>query len=161
MKLFIRKAKLADKSAISRLTKKYPDTLARSAAEIGKMIANFWVAESPRGKIVGCCGWKLWSGDAEIISWVVEKKYRKYGAGKKILLALLRDLRRKKTVKNIFAVTVPPLAQKYFEPLGFLPTGLQMFSEKVISDCKRCPKNIFRNKKYQCNEIALVLKNRR
>lgn len=157
----IRKAKLSDKIEISRLTRKNPGTLDRSPREIANMIGNFFVAEDPRGKIVGCCGCKLWDNDAETISWIVDRGYQRHGLGKKILVKLLEDMKRRKKIKNIFVVTVPILAKKYFEPLGFLRTGLQMFSGKVIENCRRCPKNSFKGKKYQCNEIALVLRNKR
>lgn len=154
----IRKAKSSDKIAISRLTKKYPDTLDRSPRQIARMIGQFIVAVNEKSEIVGCCGFQLFSGDAEIIAWIVEKKYRGNDVGEKILLSIIDDLKKKKGIRNIFVVTVPMLAKKYFEPLGFSPTGLQMFSEKVLSDCQKCPKNRFKNGKYQCNEIALVLK---
>jgi len=154
----IRKAKKKDAKAISRLTNKFPDTISRSPWEISEMIGNFWVAENSRGRIVGCCGAKMWRRDAEIISWIVEEKYQGSDVGKKVLLSLIKNLRKKNFIRNIFAVTVPALAKKYFRPLGFLPTGLQMFSTKVLEDCQNCPKNRFRNGKYQCNEIALVLK---
>lgn len=158
MEITIRKAKYYDRVAISRLTKKFPDTLSRSPREIGKMIGNFWVAENGRGKIVGCCGAKIWTRDAEVISWIVMEKYRDTGIAKKLLLALLKNLKKRKGIRNIFVLTVPMLAKKYFRPLGFLPTGLQMFSAKVVEECQNCPKNCFQNGKYQCNEIALVLK---
>lgn len=154
----IRKAKTADRLAISRLTKKFPDTLDRSPREIGKMIGNFWVAENARGKIVGCCGAKMWSRDAEIISWIVAKKYRGAGIAKKLLFAVIKNLKKRENIRDIFTLTVSKLSKKYFRPLGFLPTGLQMFSAKVMEECQNCPKNRFKNGKYQCNEIALVLK---
>lgn len=157
----IRRAKMLDKFKISCLTKANKDTLDRNPQEITKLISNFFVAENQHGKIVGCCGYKLWDNDAEIISWIVDKGYQKKGLGKKILAKLLEDMKRRKKIKNIFVVTVPVLAKRYFQPFGFLKTGLQMFSGKVFADCQRCPKNSFRRKKYQCNEIALVLKNNR
>ncbi len=156
----IRKAVLSDKSAISRLTKKYPDTLDRSPREIEKMIGSFFVAADEEGKINGCCGFKMWEKDAEIVSWIVAKEFQGMGIGRKLLERTLEKLEKKKGIKNIFIVTVPALAQKYFEPLGFLETGLQMFSGKVFADCRRCPKNRFRAGHYQCNEIALVLRKR-
>jgi N-acetylglutamate synthase-like GNAT family acetyltransferase len=158
MEIKIRKAKKADRAAISRLTRKYPDTLDRSPREVGKMIGNFWVAENERGKIVGCCGARMWGRDAEVIAWIVAEKYQGKGIAKKLLLALIKNLKKRKSIGYIFALTVPPLAKKYFRPLGFRPTGLQMFSAKVVEECQNCPKNRFRNGRYQCNEIALVLK---
>jgi N-acetylglutamate synthase-like GNAT family acetyltransferase len=153
----IRKAKISDRAAISRLTKKYPDTLRRTQEEIRKMIRNFWVAQNSRGRVVGCIGSKIWSGDAEIISWVVEKKFQGTGVAKKLLLALLAGLKKRKNVENIFVTTLPKLARRYFVPLGFHHTALQMFSAKVVDECQKCPKNCFKNGQYQCNEIALVL----
>ncbi len=158
MEIKIRKAKKSDSSAVSQLTKKYPDTLNRSPREIGKMIGNFWVAENEQGKIIGCCGAKAWGHDMEIISWIVAKKYQGKGVAKKLLLALIRNLKKRKSIRYIFTLTMSKLAKKYFRPLGFCPTGLQMFSAKVIEECRHCPKNRFKNGRYQCNEIALVLK---
>ncbi|OGI26699.1 MAG: hypothetical protein A2359_03415 [Candidatus Moranbacteria bacterium RIFOXYB1_FULL_43_19] len=158
MELIIRKAKKSDSGEISRLTKKFTDTLSRSPHEIGKMIGNFWVAENDRGKIIGCCGARIWGRDAEVIAWIVSEKYQGAGIAKKILLSLIKSLQKRKNIRYIFALTVPALAKKYFRPLGFLPTGLQMFSAKVVEECQSCPKNCFQKGKYQCNEIALVLK---
>jgi N-acetylglutamate synthase-like GNAT family acetyltransferase len=158
MKLKIRKARLADRHSISRLTKKYPDTLSRNPREIAKIIGNFWVAENERGKIVGCCGARIWSRDAEIISWIVREKYRDAITARKLLVALIETLKKRKGIRYIFSLTVPTLAEKYFRPLGFRPTGLQMFSAKVVEECQNCPKNRFWKGRYQCNEVALVLK---
>src|SRR4030042_4399292 len=105
----IRKAKKADFMVISRLTKKFPDTLSRSPREIAQMIGNFWVAENPRGKIVGCCGARIWGRDAEVIAWIVAEKYRGADIAKKILLALIKNLKKRKNNQNIFALTFPPL----------------------------------------------------
>jgi N-acetylglutamate synthase-like GNAT family acetyltransferase len=156
--LKIRRAKLPDRHTISLLTKKYSDTISRNPHEIAKIICNFWVAENERGKIVGCCGARIWSRDAEIISWIVREKYRNARTAKKLLIALIKNLKKRKGVRYIFALTVPELAGKYFRPLGFRPTGLQMFSAKVVEECQHCPKNRFWKGKYQCNEIALVLR---
>jgi len=144
--------------AISRLTKKYPDTLDRSPREVAKMVGNFWVAENESGKIVGCCGARIWSQDAEIISWIVAEKYQGAGIAKKLLFAVIKNIKKRKGIRDIFTLTVPKLAKKYFRPLGFCPTGLQMFSAKVMKECQNCPKNRFKSGRYQCNEIALVLR---
>lgn len=158
MKSKIRKAAVSDRFAISELTKKYSGTLPRSPEEILEMIENYHVATGEDKKVIGCCGFKIWESDAEIISLIVSKSSRGQGIARLLLKSVVADIRTRKEIKRIFSLTTPELAKNIFVSIGFIPVGIQMFSEKVIGECKRCSKNrLDEEKKYLCNEIALIL----
>jgi N-acetylglutamate synthase-like GNAT family acetyltransferase len=155
----IRKASAGDRFEISRLTKKFSTTLPREPEEILRLAGNFYVAENEKGRIVGCCGFKAWDSDAEIISLVVDEPYQKKGVARMLLREILGWIKNANNVKKIFALTTEGVAQRIFKPVGFFPAGIQMFSLKVAKDCKRCPKNRLNSKKhYLCDEIALLYK---
>lgn len=155
----IRRASAGDRFEISRLTKNFSTTLPRNPKEVFRLVRNFYVAENKEGRIVGCCGFKIWDSDGEIISLVVDKPYRKKGTARVLLRETLGRLRKTKKIKNIFALTTGDVAQKIFRPAGFFPAGIQMFSLKVAKDCKRCKKNRFNSKnRYLCDETALLYK---
>lgn len=155
----VRRASAGDRFEISRLTKKFPTTLPRDPKEVLRLAGNFYVAENKEGKIVGCCGFKVWDSDAEIISLVVERPYQRKGIARKLLKEIISRLKKTRNVKCIFALATNDVAEKIFKPAGFFPAGIQMFSQKVVEDCKRCRKNRFNSKnQYLCDEIALLYK---
>lgn len=155
----IRKARKKDRHVISRLTGLYPNTLYRSAKEIEKNINNYLIAVNQKEKVIGCCGYKIWDDSAEIISWIIEKQYRKRGLGLLLLQNVIKNLKKKAEIKNIFVVTTRQLADRIFKKIGFVEVGIQMFPEKVLLDCKKCKKNYCSFGKYACDEIALLYKN--
>ena len=153
----IRKAAASDRFAISALTKKYRNTLSRNPEEILEMIGNYHVAVDEKKKVIGCCGFKAWDDDAEIISLIVSEPFRGRGIARRLLESLVADIRNREKIKRIFTLTMPELAGPIFAPVGFVPVGIQMFSEKVVRECRRCEKNkLNAEKKYMCDEIALI-----
>lgn len=156
----IRKAARGDSAGISRLTKKFPTTLSRGPEEIFRLAGNFFVAENRKGKVVGCCGFKIWDSDAEIIALIVDSPYQKKGLAKNLFKKVIGRLKKMKSAKKIFALSTKEVAEKIFVPAGFFPAGIQMFSQKVGQDCRRCRKNKLDFKgRYLCDEVVLVYKN--
>ncbi|MDD5489983.1 MAG: GNAT family N-acetyltransferase [Candidatus Moranbacteria bacterium] len=156
----IRKASKSDSAGISRLTKKFSTTLSRGPEEISRLARNFFVAENQKGKIVGCCGFKKWDSDAEIIALIVDSPYQKKGLASRLFGKVLGQLKKTKSVEKIFVLSTKDVAEKIFSPAGFFPAGIQMFSRKVGEDCRRCRKNRLDCKgRYLCDEIVLVYKN--
>lgn len=154
----IRRATAVDTKAISELTRKNRRVmLFRSPAKLKSLISNYFVAESPDGSIIGCCGAKIYpGGDAEIISLAVKKGHREKGIGDALLKYVLRAALKKKTVKRVLALTTPEVA-KFFHRNGFIGAGIQLFHEKILEDCRKCPRNkLGKSGKYLCNEIALI-----
>ena len=153
----LRKASKRDSAGISKLTQKFSTTLSRSPKEILRLAGNFYVVENQNGKMIGCCGFKVWDNDAEIISLIVNKPYQGRGVAKKLLKGIIGQLKKTKNVKYIFALATSDVAQRIFIPAGFIPAGIQMFNQKVAKDCKRCRKNKLNSKnQYLCDEIALL-----
>ena len=156
----IRKAVKGDSAGISKLTKKFPTTLSRSPEEIFRLAGNFFVAENKKAKVIGCCGFKIWDNDREIISLIVDSPHQKKGLAKNLLEKVLGQLKETKTAKKRFVLSTKEIADKIFAPAGFFPAGIQMFSQKVGQDCKRCRKNKLDSRgRYLCDEVVLVYKN--
>ena len=156
----IRKASKRDSTRISRLTKKFSTTLSRSPKEILRLAENFYVAENKKGKVVGCCGFKVWDNQAEIISLVVDTPHQRKGLARSLFEKVLDRLKKTKAAKKIFVLSTKDVAERIFVPAGFFPAGIQMFSQKVGEDCQRCRKNRLDSKgRYLCDEVVLVYKN--
>lgn len=157
-RIMIRKAKKADINALSDLIKRHEDVmLFRSPAALRKLLKNYFAAISEDGRIVGCCGFKIYpGGDAEIISLAVERKYRNLGIGTKLIKKATREAVNRKSVKRIMTFT-NPLAISLFKNNNFVEAGVQLFHEKILEDCRKCPRNKFgKNGKYLCNEVAVI-----
>lgn len=156
--LTIRKAKPADIRAISAFTRGNQKVmLFRAPAEIKKLLPNYLVALNDKDDIVGCCGFKTYpGGDAEIISLAVDYKHQGRGTGDKLIKRAISEISRKKNLKRILALTTPEVS-KLFRKNNFLPAGIQLFHEKILEDCKNCPRNrLDKNGSYLCNEVALI-----
>ncbi|MFA5925460.1 MAG: GNAT family N-acetyltransferase [Parcubacteria group bacterium] len=155
--IIIRKAKRSDAKDISDFTRINKDTMIfRSPEKIRSIIGNYFIALSKEGKIAGCCGFKIYpGGDAEIISLAVAFTLRGKGIGRKLINSCLKEALRRKSVLQVMAFTNPK-SVNLFKKSGFTEAGVQLFHEKILEDCKKCPRNIMKKGRYQCNETALV-----
>jgi len=104
----IRKAKKADFPRILEIAQKH------SLDYFGMEADDFWVAEE-RGKIRGICGLKKHHDCLELCSLGVDKKYRRQGLARQLVIALLQDVSG-----EIYLATIIPA---FFEPFGFKKTG--------------------------------------
>jgi N-acetylglutamate synthase-like GNAT family acetyltransferase len=156
-KIIIRKASAGDISAISRITQRHKEVmLFRSPRKIREILGNYFVALSKKEEVVGCCGFKIYpGGDAEIISLAVEKKYRGFGLGSRLIQKTIREARCRKSVRQIM-VFANPSALPLFRKNRFIEAGVQLFHEKILEECWNCPRNQIKKGRYQCNETALV-----
>jgi N-acetylglutamate synthase-like GNAT family acetyltransferase len=142
---------------ISNLTKKHSSVmLFRTPKAVERLRKNYFIAFDGE-KVIGCCGFKAYpGGDAEIISLVVEKKYRDLGIGSKLIHKAIKDAFKRNSVKRVMAFTNPRVTP-LFRKNGFIQVGVQLFHEKILEECKKCPRNrLDKNNKYHCNEIAMV-----
>lgn len=155
--IIIRKATKKQILSISGLTKKHSGTmLYRSPKAIKKLLGNYFVALK-EGEVIGCCGFKTYpGGDAEIISLTVEKRYRRLGLGGKLIKKVINKALKRSAVKRVMAFTNPRVTP-LFRKNGFIQVGVQLFHEKILEDCRKCPRNkLDKKNKYHCNEIAMV-----
>lgn len=130
--------------------------LYRAPEAVKKLLGNYFVAASGE-EVIGCCGFKTYTGgDAEIISLAVGKKYRGLGIGGKLIKKAVKEALKRSSVKRVMAFTNPHVTP-LFRKNGFMQVGVQLFHEKILGECRKCPRNrLDKNNKYHCNEIAMV-----
>jgi len=146
----VRRATLDDARTIADLValgEREGQLLPRSLDAIRASIADWIVAEAA-GHIVGAGSLVAMNHAlAEVRSLIVAPAYRRWGIGKRIVLALI-ELARARGIPTIFTLTRAVL---FFEQLGFVITEKENFPEKVWRDCSLCPVQ------FACDEVAMVL----
>jgi amino-acid N-acetyltransferase len=121
--------------------------LPRSLAEVTQHAERFVVAVRHR-KVVGCAELAALSPQvAEVRSLAVERSARHRGVGSTIVDEL-RARARRKGFERLCAFTHVP---GYFAPMGFSIVPHLWLTEKVYTDCVKCP--LFR----RCGQYAMVL----
>lgn len=121
--------------------------LYRSDDEIAQNIRSYVVARD-KDKIVGFCALHIFSKQlAEIRSIIIDKEYRGFGIGKKLVNFLI-DEGKALGVKSIFALTYE---REFFSRIGFNEIDKDKLPEqKIWADCIKC-------KHFPvCNEIAFI-----
>lgn len=121
--------------------------LPRTLAEVTLHAARFVVAVRSR-KIVGCAELAALSTQvAEVRSLVVDPSARSQGVGS-MMVEELRARARREGFDKLSAFTHAP---GYFMPMGFSIVPHLWVTEKVYTDCVKCPQ--FR----RCGQYAMVL----
>ena len=138
--MLIRTAHLKDIPAIAELINKNARKglmLPRSYPELTEMIRGFSVVEEA-GAVVACCNARIWGGtnEIEIASLAVDEKYQRRGYGSK-LVEFSRQEAMKFGFTSFFALTYQ---KEFFEKLGFKVVSRDTLSQKVWTDCVKCPK---------------------
>jgi len=155
MRIVIRQAVVDDIAKIQTLIKIYAKDellLPKSRAELAVMLPNFLVAEYD-GQFAGSVAFKVCEDEkAEIVSWVVDKKYFNHGIGSMLISAVMERV-EDLGIKTIYTLTLRP---NTFEKHGFKIISIEMLPKKVWTDCIRCPRNIAEPGSVKCPEIALI-----
>ncbi len=150
VKMTARRARIGDAGDIQRLITAFAnrdEMLHRSLGEVYENIRDFYVAEDPDGRIVGCGALHVcWSHLAEVKSLAVDEACQGQGYGKHLVLACLEEA-RELGLKTVFALTYKP---GFFERIGFRVVDKSTLPHKVWNECIRCPKFV------GCTEIAVV-----
>jgi amino-acid N-acetyltransferase len=121
--------------------------LPRTLAEVTLHASRFVVAVRSR-KIVGCAELAALSTQvAEVRSLVVDASARSLGVGS-MIVEELRARARREGFDKLCAFTHAP---GYFMPMGFSIVPHLWLTEKVYTDCVKCPQ--FR----RCGQYAMVL----
>jgi amino-acid N-acetyltransferase len=114
--------------------------------EIRRNIGEFVVAEHG-GKIIGCGALHLYGSHlGEIRSVTVHADYRRRGAGRAVVKALLRRAQRRDVSVCVFT-----RAPGFFAAFGFAVVDRKRVPEKFHKDCRLCPR------RYACDEIAMAI----
>jgi amino-acid N-acetyltransferase len=145
----VRNARLADASAISRITAGYADEgmmLKRPVENIIEHIRDFFVADY-QGRVIGCCAIAFYTVKfAEIRSLAVLDEFRVKGIGR-LLVEKAEAVLTEEGVKEVFVLTLNP---GFFSKMGYKQIEKEYFPQKIWRDCTNCPKLM------ACDEIAMV-----
>ena len=147
----IRPATVEDVGDIVRLTSSMARQglmLPRSKYKIITMLADFLIAVSKEGTVVGCGAFSvLWTNLGEVCALAVDPAFQGKGIGSLLVKALVEE-GRKKRVPEIIALTYQV---DFFKNLGFAVTDKDDFPRKVWRECLECPKL------EECDETAVHL----
>ncbi len=121
--------------------------LPRTEEDIRRCLANFRLALSSTGRIVGTVALRDFEeGLQEIRSLAVASEVANHGLGSRLVeAAKLFSLERK--ARRVFTLTTHPAL---FQRLGFAIVSMETFPQKVQFDCLACPK------RQACDETALL-----
>ena len=149
----LRKARIGDVKTIHRMiniSSGKGEMLPRSLMDIYGNLRDFFVySDDETNCIIGICAMSIiWENLAEIRSLYVEDSYRQRGIGRKLVEACISEA----IMLELFRIFTLTYEKEFFERMGFRHVDRSTLSEKIWSDCFRCPK-------YPdfCDEVALVV----
>ena len=149
----LRKARVGDVKTIHRMIKISSDReemLPRSLMDIYGNLRDFFVyVDEGSDAVIGICAMStIWENLAEVRSLYVEEGYRERGIGRKLVEACISEA----ITLQLYRVFTLTYKQAFFEKLGFRPVERKSLSEKIWSDCFKCPKY-----PDYCDEVAMVI----
>lgn len=146
--IVIRRARVADASAISALNNRFADEalmLRRSPEMITLAIDDYVVAVDAGGRILACGALKEYSPSvAEVAAIAVAPEAHGHGLGRRIVAAV-EGLALKRGTHDVFALTLQPA---FFEAIGYTRVDRARYPEKIRRDCLSCAR------RFACNEIC-------
>lgn len=120
--------------------------LPRSREALSRQIDTFVVAEL-EGQIVGCGSlFRLGTDLVEIRSLGISDDYKGKGIGSRLLDCLMEEAKAQR-IPKVMALTYEIA---FFRKNGFEVVDMEIFPEKVWTDCVNC------SKQHQCDEIAVL-----
>lgn len=118
--------------------------------------SDYLVAKDANENVIGVIGVIEWEHyGLEVVSHVVNKKYRGTGVGTLLLESLLKLPKVKKS-KRLFLCTTKV---KYYEQFGFGRPASYFITKKLRADCAKCSKGPLGPGYYPCPEIVMEYKN--
>ena len=149
----LRKARVGDVKTIHRMIKISSDReemLPRSLMDIYGNLRDFFVyVDEGSDAVIGICAMSIiWENLAEVRSLYVEEGYRERGIGRKLVEACISEA----ITLQLYRVFTLTYKQAFFEKLGFRPVERKSLSEKIWSDCFKCPKY-----PDYCDEVAMII----
>ncbi len=149
----LRKARIGDVRTIHRminLSAEKGEMLPRSLMDIYGSLRDFFVhIDDETGAVNGICAMNIiWENLAEVRSLYVDEANREKGIGRKLVEACISEAITLQLYK-VFTLTYKPA---FFAKLAFRTVDRKSLSEKIWSDCFKCPK-------YPdfCDEVAMII----
>lgn len=148
----LRKARVGDVKTIHRMINMSAlkgEMLPRSLMDIYGNLRDFFVYSDNDGNVSGVCAMSIiWENLAEIRSLYVEDNFRRQGLGRLLVEACISEA----ITLELFRIFTLTYKRDFFDRLGFKEVHRATLSEKIWSDCFRCPK-------YPdfCDEVAMII----
>jgi len=149
----LRKARIGDVKTIHRMinaSSSKGEMLPRSLMDIYGSLRDFFVyIDEGTGTVIGACAMNIiWENLAEIRSLYVEDSWRGNGVGRKLVEACISEA----ITLQLYRIFTLTYKGEFFRKMGFKIVDRQTLSEKIWSDCFKCPK-------YPdfCDEIAMIV----
>jgi amino-acid N-acetyltransferase len=120
--------------------------LPRTETELFENIREYHVCKS-NGSVVGCAALHIMSPQmAELRALAVHPAHQSHGIGSDLVQHCLDEARRL-GIPNVFTLT---LEEKFFTRHDFIPVPRESLTQKVWSECYKCPKYD------RCDETAML-----
>jgi amino-acid N-acetyltransferase len=120
--------------------------LPRTLEQVNRTIRDYVIAIED-GKVVACGALRIYSSaTAEVGALAVAAHCQGLGLGRHVVEALVEDARLL-GIGQVFALT---LQVEFFRKVGFEPTVVSQFPEKVAADCDQC------SRRSHCVEVAVA-----
>ncbi len=148
----LRKARVGDVKTIHRMiniSAQKGEMLPRSLMDIYGNLRDFFLYDAEDGSITGVCAMSIiWENLAEIRSLYVDESFRKQGLGRQLVEACISEA----ITLELFRIFTLTYKRDFFYRIGFKEVNRSTLSEKIWSDCFRCPK-------YPdfCDEVAMII----
>jgi len=149
----LRKARIGDVKTIHRMiniSASKGEMLPRSLMDIYSSLRDFFVyIDDESGIVTGACAMNIiWENLGEIRSLFVEESSREKGIGSKLVEACISEA----ITLQLYRIFTLTYKKDFFGKMGFRVTDRHTLSEKIWSDCFKCPK-------YPdfCDETAMII----
>ncbi|MEO5509380.1 MAG: GNAT family N-acetyltransferase [Longimicrobiales bacterium] len=148
-RITMRRALPKDAGGIHALTEQFVGDgllLPRTLEQVNRTIRDYVIAIEG-GRVVACGALRIYSSQtAEVGALAVASNCQGLGLGRHVVEALVEDARLL-GIEQVFALT---LQVEFFAKVGFTPTAIAQFPEKIAADCNQC------SRKAHCVEVAVA-----
>jgi len=148
-----RKARIGDVKTIHKMinvSASKEEILPRSLMDIYGSLRDFFVYyDDEEGLITGICAMSIiWENLAEVRSLYVDEAFRRRGIGRILVEACISEA----ITLELFRIFTLTYKREFFQRVGFHAVNRSSLSEKIWTDCFRCPKY-----PDYCDEVAMII----
>jgi len=149
----LRKARIGDVKTIHKMinvSASKEEILPRSLMDIYGSLRDFFVYYDEDERIItGICAMNIiWENLAEVRSLYVDEAFRRRGIGRILVEACISEA----ITLELFRIFTLTYKREFFQRVGFHAVNRSSLSEKIWTDCFRCPKY-----PDYCDEVAMII----
>ena len=149
----LRKARIGDVKTIHKMinvSASKEEILPRSLMDIYGSLRDFFIYYDEDERIItGICAMNIiWENLAEVRSLYVDEAFRRRGIGRILVEACISEA----ITLELFRIFTLTYKKEFFQRVGFHAVDRSSLSEKIWTDCFRCPKY-----PDYCDEVAMII----